>query len=190
MKSIQITAGFVKKWNSKRVIDYDCNYYDPYLKSGRIGDKEALLQLTRWKNIGKLCPMNLSRKKQLAFSNFIQNLERYLEPNGEGERALREDFSWRAPIYAIFWGHVLYKKPIFDIHTNRAFHWFSRGDFLPEKKAAVKAGSHWKLYDDYVLWFNKILDSVQKEDSKISARDLDRSLLEWGRANKGALVNP
>ena len=175
----------MRKWNSERVIKYDRDYYEPYIEAGRLGDEDSLLQLTRWKNIGHSCPMNLSRKKLATFELFIRGLKKYLAKNGEVE--LRKDFSKKAPIYSIFWGHVLYKKPIFDMHTNRAFHWFKRGFFLPEKKAVVKGGTHWRLYDDYTTWFNKLLDLVQKEDSTISERDLDRSLLEWGRANKASL---
>ncbi len=143
-----MNADQIKYWADKYTIKYDQDFYDPWIAKGKTGDVESLLQLTRWKNVGNECPMNLSRRKQKSFEYFISNINQYL--NADGRDALRKDFVKRAPVYSIFWCHVLYGDPIFDVHTNRAYHYFAKnGKHLKERQAAIKSGKHWKLYDEY-----------------------------------------
>jgi hypothetical protein len=179
----------IKHWAVKYNVGYDEYYYDPWIFKARAGDINSLLQITCWKNVGNSCPMNLSKKKRNSFDFFISNLDSYLKPNGRD--LLRRDFEKRAPVYSIFWCHVLYEDPIFDVHTNRAFHYFAKNKVhLKERNAAIKAGNHWKLYDEYCAWFMNVLRNVQSADSLITARDLDRALFEWGKKNKASLTNP
>ena len=176
----------IKYWAASYPIQYDQKYYDPWIEKGRVGCTDAILQLTRWKNVGHSCPMNLSKKKQKSFDYFISNIEKYIKP--DGREALREAFAKRAPVYSIFWCHVLYGDPIFDVHTNRAFHWFAKRQFLKERKAAIKAGNHWKLYDEYSEWFQNVLNRAQSFDPTIKERDLDRALFIWGKTNKASII--
>jgi len=181
-----MNAKQIKYWAAKYPMKYDKDYYAPWIDKGMTGDVESLLQLIRWKNAGHSCPMNLSKKKQKSFNYFISNIDKYLQTNGR--ESLRKDFIKRAPVYSIFWSHVLYSDPIFDVHTNRAFHYFGKNKkHLKERKAAIKAGNHWKLYDEYCEWFQNILRDTQSSDSSITPRDLDRALFEWGKTNKASI---
>lgn len=85
---------------------YDERYYLPYIAKARTGDVGAIEALTRWKNTssaGK--PMNFSRQKRAAFEYFCSGLNRYR--GADGPAALRKDFRQRAPVWSIFWCHVL-----------------------------------------------------------------------------------
>jgi hypothetical protein len=126
--------------------------------------------------------MRLSAKKQVAFRRFTNRLATYSGANGSA--ALRRDFSSSAPVYAIFWHHVLFGTPIFDVHTNRAFQFFTTGTCLKGRAAGVPRGGHWSLYDAYTVWFRARLSGLQLQDSKITERDFDRALMQWGIAHK------
>ena len=164
---------------------YDVNHYDPHIVSARAGNIPALERITEWKNPGRgnpPSPMRLSAKKTQAFNKFTTGLSRYLAPAGDA--ALRADFSRSAPVYAIFWHHVLFGTPIFDVHTNRAFQFFTTGTHLKGSAAAIPRGGHWLLYSDYMDWFSTTLLALQVLDPKITERDFDRALMQWGIAHK------
>lgn len=164
---------------------YDTLNYDPYIKDARTGNVDALRRVTKWKNPGKGSPptaMTLSAKKGMAFQRFLNGLPRYLLPAGQA--ALRHDFPKTSPVYAIFWHHVLFATPIFDVHTNRAYQFYSTGVTYPGKKAAIPRGGNWRLYDQYAAWFHNRLNSLLQSDSTITERQLDRALMQWGIAHK------
>lgn len=58
-------------------------------------------------------------------------------------------FSRRAPVWAIFWHHVLFQTPIFDVYTHMAYYWGEKDIILKEEDAKIKAPNHWQLYDQY-----------------------------------------
>lgn len=100
---------------------------------------------------------------------------------------LRRNYEKSALVYSTFWSHLLYGTPIFDMHTNRAYHWFMKAKFLRERDAALKCPKHWCLYAEYCNWFAKLLLRLQSQYDTITDRDLDRSLLQWGRVRKGGV---
>lgn len=180
-----MTVDFVNYWAAKYPVTYDVNHYDPFTADARRGDPAALRKLTEWKNVGGgMCPMRLSKRKEAAFQFFLKGLGNYLPTGSEN---LKRDFAKRAPVYSIFWHHVLYGTPIFDVHTNRAFLFFTKGTLLKNRAAAIRSGSHWSLYAAYCDWFEKLLSSLRESQSAMTARHLDRALFMWGRTNKGAL---
>jgi hypothetical protein len=169
-------------WSAGYPRVYDQQNYDPHVAAARLGDPVALRLVTQWKNPGRGNPpkaMPLSRNKELAFQRFLTGLHRYLAP--EGSAALRADFSKASPVYAIFWHHVLFATPIFDVHTHRAFHHFTQGTILPGRAAAIPRGGHWQLYDRYSTWFGQTLVCLQAQDPTITERQLDRALMQWGQ---------
>lgn len=179
------TPDEVLYWSAKYPTVYDARHYEPFIARAREGDTHALEKVTEWKNPGAgtpPTPTRLSAKKQVAFQHLLDGLPRYLSAGGP--LALREDYLSRAPVYAIFWHHVLFGTPIFDIHTNRAFHFFSMTTTLKGKDAAIRASAHWRLYDRYAEWFSGRLAELSKADPRITDRILDRALMQWGLANK------
>jgi hypothetical protein len=177
-----VDINFVTEWSARYPIDYDINYYNPYLTRARDGDIVALRRITEWKNVGKgLRPMPLSKTKELAFQFFLHNLNEYLHPNGW--HILRDQFQWRAPVYSIFWHHVLFGTPIFDVYTNIAFHYDCSGNIITKKEAKIKVPSHWNLYDRYSEWFNNTLTCLRTRNPQVTERDLDRALFKWGEAH-------
>ena len=126
--------------------------------------------------------MRLSANKNVAFTKFLSGLPRYLAPGGSA--ALRADFPKSSPVYAIFWHHVLFGTPIFDVHTNRAFQFFTIGKLLKGTSAKIPTGGHWGLYDLYSKWFRLTLALLQASDPTITERMLDRALMQWGIAHK------
>jgi hypothetical protein len=176
-----INAEFVRKWSSGYPVQYDQNHYDPHIVQARNGDKEALRKLTEWKNVGAgPRPMRLSRNKEKAFEKLLNNITHYLGNGGQGK--LRTDFSRNAPVLAIFWHHVLFQTPIFDVYTHMAYHWDKAGTILCKSDAKIKAPDHWEIYDQYRAWFEGVLRRVQVEDNSISERQLDRAFFCWGEA--------
>lgn len=175
----------VCQWVAGYPVVYDAVHYDPYIAAARRGDLDALRLVTQWKNPGRGNPptaMRLSRTKEVAFQRFLEGLDRYLAPGGS--TALRADFPAASPVYAIFWHHVLFGSPIFDVHTHRAFHHFTQGPILPGRSAAIPRGGHWELYDRYTVWFRQMLARLQAQDPAITERQLDRALMQWGIAHK------
>jgi hypothetical protein len=177
-----INLAFVKKWAGLYPVDYDATYYDPYLLRARAGDEEALRRITEWKNPGKAGkPMPLARNKKKAPDRFLLRKNVYL--GAGGGKQLQLDFCKSAPVYSIFWHHVLFDTPILDVHTNRAFQWFrheKERKYLAGRESAIRPGKHWQLFGEYVPWFNKTLENLRLEDQNLSARDLDRALFQWG----------
>jgi hypothetical protein len=179
------TPADVRYWAALYPVVYDSNYYDPHIASARAGNISALERLTEWKNPGAgnpPTPTRLSTKKKVAFDRFIAQLPVYLAAGGAA--ALRLDFANTAPVYAIFWHHVLFSTPIFDVHTNRAFQFFTTGQILKGRTAAVLGGGHWVLYDNYTVWLRQRLLALQVLDATITERDHDRALMQWGIAHK------
>ncbi|WP_395734210.1 hypothetical protein [Prosthecobacter sp.] len=175
----------VRHWSARYPVAYDTQHYDPNIVAARTGDQAALWRVTQWKNPGRGNPpkaMRLSGAKEVAFQRFIRGLNRYLAPGGS--EALRADFVASSPVYSIFWHHVLFGSPIFDVHTNRAFQFFTTGVLLVGKKAAVPRGGHWELHDRYTIWFHQTLDHLRAQDPNITERMLDRALMQWGLAHK------
>ena len=178
-----INAEFVRQWSSHYDVKYDESHYDPYIVKARNGDKEALRKVTEWKNPRKDgSPMDFSRhqKKESSFQYFINRLPKYLGEKGENE--LRHDFKNRAPIWSIFWHHVLFQTPIFDRYTHMAYYWDETGIILNVSVAKIKAPNHWQIYNQYRAWFEKTLKRLKEEDNSISERQSDRSLFCWGEA--------
>lgn len=179
-----MTIAFVNYWAGRYPVLYDANHYDPFIASARRGDPVALRKVTEWKNVGGgMCPMKLSKKKEAAFQLFLTGLGNYLP---DGSHQLKRDFAKRAPVHSIFWHHVLFGTPIFDVHTNRAFQYFTTGKLLKNRAAAIRAGSHWSLYGQYCQWFEDLLAHLQKSNASMTARHLDRALFMWGKTNKGS----
>lgn len=180
-----MTVDFVNYWAAKYPVTYDRKHYDPFIADAERGDPAALRKLTEWKNVGGgMCPMRLSKRKEAAFQFFLKGIGRYL-PTGSDN--LKRDFAKRAPVYSIFWHHVLFGTPIFDVHTNRAFVFFRQGKHLKNRAAAIRAGAHWSLYAEYCKWFGALLSDLRTHESGITERHLDRALFMWGQTNKGAL---
>lgn len=179
----------VHRWSALYPVVYDQRHYDPNIDAARAGDTAALRLVTQWKNPGRGNPptaMRLAPSMETAFQRFLAGLNRYLAPNGR--QALRNDFPKSSPVYAIFWHHVLFQTPIFDIHTNRAFHYFTQRNILPGKNAAVPRGGHWKLYDRYCTWFQASLARLQEQAPAITERQFDRALMQWGKAHQSPPV--
>ena len=131
--------------------------------------------------------------RQLASEYPAEYDEAYFENIDQGRRgdvvALRELTKWknsrdRAPVWAMFWHHVLYETPIFDVNTHIAFSFFQDGKKLTNKQARIRAGVHWPLYDRYCRWFNHRLERLQKMDPSITERELDRALFICGRSSQ------
>ena len=177
-----INLAFVKKCAGQYPLDYDETYYYPYLKGAKAGDEDALLKLMEWKNGSRCGPRPLMRNQKKAFDKFLLRKTVYLGADG-GEQ-LKIDFSNSAPVYSIFWHHVRFDTPIFDVHTNRAFQWYGKNEYKPRREPAVRSGKHWQLYDEYVPWFNDRLEKLRLEDEKFDPRDLDRALFQWGKHHK------
>ncbi len=176
-----IDVKFVKKWAEQYPADYDRKYYDPYIYKARQGDIDSLRKLTEWKNVGRgPRPMKLWKNHEIAFNHFTKNIKLYLGPNGREQ--LRKDFSNRAPIWSIFWHHVLFDTPVFDVYTHMAYHWDETGVVLSKNKAAIRAPNHWLLFDQYCVWFDKNIDALRLYDVTITPREFDRALFRWGSA--------
>jgi hypothetical protein len=160
---------------------YDAKYYEPYIDRGRAGDIDALEKLTEWKNPGandKPMPFVNHRWKRAAWKRF----EKWCNERLIDDRAsLRETFAYRSPVWAMFWHHVLFGTPIFDVNTNLAFHFFAYRRRIRRDDARIVAGNHWQLYDDYCCWFGGELQRLRGQDNRINERMLDRALFEWGR---------
>ena len=179
-----IDVAFVRHWASRYPSSYDVAHYDPHLLKAREGDPDALRRLTEWKNVGNgPRPMPLAPTKEKAFRMVLANFPKYKAPGGR--KLLRQCFRATAPVYSIFWYHVLFGSPIFDVHTNRAFHCFTRSVLLEGRKARLPyGGGHWQLYFRYYRWFKCTLRELQRTDQSITHRSLDRALLMWGRHNR------
>ncbi|MBX3739964.1 MAG: hypothetical protein KF712_03155 [Akkermansiaceae bacterium] len=183
----QINATFVEKWAATYPTAYDISYYDPFIAAGRAGTPAALRKLTEWKNVGNNRPMPLSSNKEKAFQKLLAMLKSVSDPT---ESSLRHAFPETSPVFAIFWSHVLFDTPIFDVHTNRAFHWFHCGIYLPARGSSIPRGGHWHLYDVYREWFRQLLATAQSENPAINPRTLDRALFRWGLTNSATLSQP
>ncbi|OGW15256.1 MAG: hypothetical protein A3G93_08745 [Nitrospinae bacterium RIFCSPLOWO2_12_FULL_45_22] len=128
-----INADFVRLWAAKYPKDYDTQCYEPYIQEARSVDIQALRKLTEWKNVSRnVQPMKLWKTHEVAFQYFIHNLKDYLKENGSAK--LRLDFKDRAPVWSVFWHHVLYNIPIFDVYTHMAYHFSATGE-MPTKKS-------------------------------------------------------
>jgi len=176
-----INADFIRKWSSHYPVQYDENHYDPYITQARNRDKEALRKVTEWKNVGPgPRPMRFSGKKEKVFEKLLNNIAHYV--GNAGQEKLRNDFSHNALVWAIFWHHVLFQTPIFDVYTHMAYHWDKTGTILSKTDAKIKVPDHWQIYDQYRMWFVRTLSRAQGEDNSISERQLDRALFCWGEA--------
>ena len=178
-KTAMINAAFVTEWSGRYPTSYDTKYYDPYIASARAGDADALRKLTEWKNVGKgPRPMKLWKLQERSFQRFLGGLKDYLQPNGSQQ--LRADFLERAPIWSIFWHHVLFGTPLFDVYTHMAYRWDVTGTVLSKKDARIRAPGHWPNFDRYCVWLGQKLESLRQEDRTMTERDLDRALVCWG----------
>jgi len=183
----KLTAQMVKDLAASYDASYDTKYYFPYIQDGRLGDITAILKLTEWKNPGtNNRPMRFlnHKRKRAAWEYFKAWHNSFLK---EGRKSFRAWFQSRSPVWAMFWHHVLFRTPIFDVNTNIAFHFFRDGNLLPRNDARIPAGGHWDLYDDYCQWFSKELCRLQRKDPDIDERMLDRALFMWGRTDKESL---
>ncbi|MBX0330837.1 hypothetical protein K2Z83_24570 [Oscillochloris sp. ZM17-4] len=124
--------------------------------------------------------MNLSRPKKVALCRLLRGLPSYKEPDGEA--ALRRDFRWRAPVWSIFWCHVLYGSPIFDRYTHVAWQHLANERVLTRDEAIITVPGHWGLYDQYKEWFTTELTRLLVEDEH---RTLDRALFIYGKRLMG-----
>jgi hypothetical protein len=175
----KLTAEFVRQEASRYPISYDDLYFR-HLERGKRGNVESLKALTEWKNPNRAnVPMKFEnhRRKMLAWKFFVCRLKSYL-PDGKDQ--LRADFNKRAPVWAIFWHHVLYGTPIFDRYTHIAFVFFTEGTRLSKEEAKIRAGDHWILYDKYCDWFKEQLARLSASDPDIDERMLDRALIMFG----------
>jgi len=176
-----ITVDFVKKWSARYPVEYDQDHYDPYITMARTGDAHALRKVTEWKNVGPgPRPMRLSSNKEKTFQKLLDKIARYKAAGGQEH--LRNDFSCNAPVWAIFWHHVLFQTPIFDVYTRMAYHWDETGTILNKDDASIHAPTHWQIYDQYQAWFKRVIERLKQEDSSITERQLDRALFCWGEA--------
>lgn len=176
----QLTVDDIWHFHDRYPPDYDKQYYSPHIEAGRKGDLIAIEALTRWKNTGKNGkPMNLSGKKRAALKRLLSRLPRYQADSGEV--ALRYDFRWRAPVWSIFWCHVLYGAPIFDRYTYIAWQHLAHGRTLSVDEARITAPGHWELYDRYRAWLTEELARLSSEDTRITERMLDRALFKYGQ---------
>lgn len=179
----QLTPDLVRKLASQyeqQKYGNDETYFEN-LWRGRQGDVGALKRLTEWKNAGSDGrPMSFEKHKQKikAWKYFRSGLPNYL---AQGKERLRDDFRGRAPVWAIFWHHVLYGTPIFDVNTHVDFSFFGCGKRLTRKAARISAGDHWELYDKYCRWFERQLTRLKASDPDIDERMLDRALFIYGR---------
>jgi hypothetical protein len=179
----ELTPELVRQLTSEYPAEYDEAYFEN-IDQGRRGDVVALRELTKWKNSsssGRPMDFRNHRKKDSAFEYFLRGLEGYLH---QGKDKLRDDFKDRAPVWAMFWHHVLYETPIFDVNTHIAFSFFQDGKKLTNKQARIRAGVHWPLYDRYCRWFNHRLERLQKMDPSITEREVDRALFICGRSSQ------
>ena len=158
-------------------LEYDTSYYEPYIDQGRLGNVRALRKLTEWKNVGKgPRPRKLRKTQEKAFTRFVKNLRAYRTLGGKGKAQLRAHHQRNAPVWSIFWHHVLYGTPIFDVYTHMAYHWDITGDVLPKKEAKIHAPGHWPIFDRYCIWLGSTLKSLRKSGARITERKLDRAL--------------
>ncbi len=175
----KLTIGWVHEWCQKYPVEYDDLYYMPYIDAARQGDAQAIEALTRWKNTSSTGrPMPLSRKKKAALNFFLSRLDLYLQPDGSA--LLRQDFQYRAPVWSIFWHHILYGTPILDRYTHMVYQQFSRGKRISLEDATISYPGHWQLFDEYRLWFDAEQHHLSQVDATISARVLDRALSMYG----------
>ena len=176
---MKLTRDFVEEWAGKYLIDlptYDKNY-DDNIDLGRDGNRDALCKLMEWKNVSKSGhPRELWKPQKKSFQKFLSRLDTYLGKDGEAK--LREDFRKSAPVYSIFWSHILFNTPIFDVYTNMAFQYFANGKRLSKNEARIRPATHWQIYNKYTVWFNR-----EEKRLKIKhSRKLDRALFCWGKA--------
>ena len=177
----RLNAALVLRWAKRYPAIYDIRHYFPWLLFARRGDPIAIERITEWKNVGSgPCPMRLSGNKLKSLRLFISGLKIFLGPSGRA--ALQSTFSHRAPVYAIFWAHVLYGSPLFDVYTHVAFQYFCHGRRMTKKAAKISTPKHWSQYSAYEAWFVKQLMRLHKANPIIDARMLDRALFEWGKA--------
>jgi hypothetical protein len=175
-----LTLDWVIAYSNRYDAQYDEHYYQPYIVAGRQGDPEAIAALTRWKNLGSSGrPLNLSRRKQASLDRFLKRLTVYRDDGGEA--LLRKDFRWRAPVWSIFWCHVLYMRPIFDRYTYTAWQEIAHGRRLTRAEAIIRTPGHWQLYDAYRIWFDEQLKGISLMDNAIDDRKLDHALFEYGK---------
>ena len=174
-----IDPDWVRVWSRKYDAKADELYYFPYIERARQGDRFAITELTKWKNPGSNGrPMNLSKNKQKSLDFFLADLARYRAPGGE--QALRADFRWKAPVWSIFWAHILYGTPIFDRYTYASYMFFSHGSTLSREQAIICCPHHWDLFDKYHAWFETTLEQVSRSDSYVNSRRLDQALWVYG----------
>lgn len=179
-----ISAVFVKEWSEKYPKDYDDKFYCPYINNARKGDEKALRKVTEWKNVGtgrNPKPINFEnhKYKNSAFVSFLKNFKSYKCQGGQNK--LKEDYKNKAPVWSIFWHHVLYGTPIFDRYTNIVFYYLDRKNKEVKNIPKIPGNStRWKLYDEYCQWFNETLLHIKKENEKFTDRDLDRALVMFG----------
>lgn len=180
-----IDFAFIHNWAPKYPAKYDDQGDFASIEDARKGDHKALRKVTEWKNVGYSGqPMHFSkhRQKEAVFQFFLRGLPKYLRP--EGSAQLRKDFARRAPVWSIFWHHILYGTPIFDVYTHMAWHWDLTGIILSKKDATICAPAHWPTYDRYCVWFRQTLERLLREDAQITERLLDRALFMWGQSQE------
>lgn len=180
----ELTSECVRQLAREYPVGYDCLYCQN-IDGGKRGNVDALKALTEWKNAGANGrPMSFDNhaKKRSAWEYFLCGLKDYLLANGREK--LRRAFKSRAPVWAMFWHHVLYGTPIFDRYTNIAFSFFAEGKRLSKDEATIRPGGHWALYDRYCAWFNEQLARLRASDPGIDERTLDRALFVYGQKHR------
>lgn len=178
-----LNACLVARWSQMYPSNYDVEYYDPYLGGAQKHNFRDLEKITEWKNVGRCVgggvrPMPLSNNKKKALERLIDRLKS--PPQPVSRKDLQEAFARHAPVYSVFWCHVLFRSPIFDVYTNIAFNYFSQKKQLTKKEAKIAVPDHWDKYAEYEKWFNNELVQLQKVNPTIDARTLDRALFMWG----------
>lgn len=177
-----IDCAFVCKWSALYPTQYDEQYYFPNLLNARQGDANALRAITEWKNTryrGQPVPFSRHTHKEAAFRRFLDGLSQYLRQ--DGKTRLREDFRRSAPVWSMFWHHVLYATPIFDVYTHMAWHWDVTGAILSKREATIYSPGHWPIYDRYTTWSQDKLGLLKQQDHQITERLLDRAMVSWGQ---------
>ncbi len=175
--------------------DYDRSYF-PSLQKARQGCVQGLKEVLEWKNANKAgCPMALSHNKQKFYELAAKNSDSFTITQSntapQAKASLRAIFANRAAVWGLFLEHIYLDSPIFDVYTNKAYHWFAFDQNLKQEDAKIKMSKttpHHQLYDAYSTWFHKTLGELQKEDPGLTARVLDRALMMWGKY-EGVLPN-
>ncbi|MFA5518865.1 MAG: hypothetical protein WDA74_06360 [Spirochaetota bacterium] len=179
----EIDFSFITYWANK--YDYDDEYYDKYIDGGKSGDINSLRKLTEWKNASsynKPLQFDKNEKKEQAFQYLIQNLDKFLDkPNSKKIFQSLFPNNGKSLIWSKFWYHVFFDEPIYDIYTNVSFIYFTTGVKLTTDEARMNKYKTWEHYNDFCSWVKNNVLKINKNGFKISNREFDRAILEFGK---------